>query len=105
MLDSVSVGDVGSGGIIWDSVVLVHCKSLHFCHYVDFGFGIPGLYANVASASIMESASSRSADTYSQHIRRRRKGVWQSYMTEDNASLIPPALTHLPVSAFCLVWV
>jgi len=104
LLDSVRVGGIGFGGIILDSVVLVCCKSLHLCQYVGFSSGIPGLYAIVASASIMESASSRSADTYSQHTRHRCKGVWQSYLTEDNASLIPPARTHLPVSAFSLVW-
>ena len=98
MLDSVRVGGISSGDIIFYSVVLVCCKSLHFCQYVGFGSGMPGLYAIVASASIMESASSRSALIYSEHIRCRRKEVWQSYLTEDNASLIPPAL-HICLSA------
>jgi hypothetical protein len=94
----VRVGGIASGGIILDSVVLVCCRSLHFCHYVGFGSGIPGMYAIVASASIMETASSRSVDTYSQHIRRRLKGVWQSYLAEDNTSLIPERV-HICLSA------
>ena len=86
------------------NIKIVCCRSLYVCHYVGFGSGVPSLYAVVASASVMESAFPRGADTYSQNIRRRRKGVWQSYLTEDNASLIPSGRAHLPVSAFCLVW-
>jgi hypothetical protein len=89
LLDSVRVGGIGSGGIILNSGVLVCCRNLHFCHCVGFGFGIQGLYAIFASASIMDSASSCSADTYSHNIRRRCKGVWQSYLVKDIASLIP----------------
>lgn len=84
MLDSVRVGGVGSGGIILDSVLLVCCKSLHFCHYVDFGSGVPGLYAFVASTSIMEAASSRSADTYHStllvDVREYGKATWPKTM-------------------------
>jgi hypothetical protein len=98
LLDSVRVGDIGSDGIILDSVVLVCCRNLHFCHYVGFGSGVPGLYAIFAPASIMESASSRNAYMYSQNIRCRRKGVWQSYLAEDIASLIPERV-HICLSA------
>lgn len=103
MLDSVRIGGIGSGGIILDSVVLV----VKVCTSVTMSVSVL-VYQACTPSSRMRPLWNRRPHAVPTRIHSTLdigvREYGKAYLTEDNASLIPPARTHLPVSAFCLVW-